>query len=175
MLLNGEDNQSRFQVIHSAGLLALPAKCAVCGGVNKEFYVDFGLQIEFFGAIYFCNECMNAAGARVGLVPEAQVFTLEKSLGELMETVQARVAVFKDLAAEINAAVTNGINRATALDFTITDCSVADTSDSEVTRENNDNAIGAAADAGESPSKSRTTRVSSDPSNDGKSAFAGIN
>jgi hypothetical protein len=49
---------------------ALPGKCAVCGAVDKPV-VDIGLDLEFYGVVYFCVECMTAAAQVLGMVDGA--------------------------------------------------------------------------------------------------------
>lgn len=45
---------------------ALPGKCAVCGAVDKPV-IDFGLDLDYYGVVYFCCECMKAASLVVEL------------------------------------------------------------------------------------------------------------
>lgn len=47
--------------------MALPAKCAVCGAVDRPV-IDFGLDVEWYGVVYFCTECFTAAAQILGLV-----------------------------------------------------------------------------------------------------------
>ncbi len=49
----GQHTLSRFQVIDN-GCLALPGKCAGCGTASAKRYVDFGLDLDFYGVVYFC-------------------------------------------------------------------------------------------------------------------------
>ena len=48
---------SRFQLVPQVATMA-PGKCCVCGGSEKEFFVDFGFQLDFYGSVYFCNDCI---------------------------------------------------------------------------------------------------------------------
>lgn len=45
---------------------ALPGKCAVCGAVDKPV-IDFGLDVDYFGAVVICTECMKTANQVVEL------------------------------------------------------------------------------------------------------------
>lgn len=45
--------------------MAFPAKCAICGSGTKKV-VDFGLDIEFYGVVYFCEECVGTIAAVSG-------------------------------------------------------------------------------------------------------------
>lgn len=49
---------------------ALPGNCAVCGAVNKPV-IDIGLDLEFYGVVYFCVECMRSAAEILGMVDGA--------------------------------------------------------------------------------------------------------
>jgi hypothetical protein len=49
---------------------ALPGKCAVCGAVDKPV-IDIGLDLEFYGVVYFCVECMRSAAEVLGMVDGA--------------------------------------------------------------------------------------------------------
>jgi hypothetical protein len=52
---------------------ALPSKCVVCGSgpeAGRKF-VDFGMQIDPYGAVYFCSACVvNMANAMGFVTPE---------------------------------------------------------------------------------------------------------
>ena len=47
---------------------ALPHCCKLCGGGanSKEWFVDTGSYEEFYGAIYYCNECFNYMATLAG-------------------------------------------------------------------------------------------------------------
>lgn len=64
----------RFKVLD--GPVALPGKCAVCGGVKGKF-VDFGLDLDFYGAVIFCVPCIVAAAEVVDLIPGSKYRELE--------------------------------------------------------------------------------------------------
>lgn len=46
--------------------VTLPGKCAVCGAVNKPV-IDFGLDLDYYGTVVICVECMHNAMQVVGL------------------------------------------------------------------------------------------------------------
>lgn len=50
--------------------MALPGKCAVCGAVNRPV-VDFDMDLDVYGAVYFCVECLTCAAALLGMVDGA--------------------------------------------------------------------------------------------------------
>lgn len=45
--------------------MAFPAKCAICGSGTKKV-VDFGLDIEFYGVVYLCEECVGTIAMVAG-------------------------------------------------------------------------------------------------------------
>ena len=46
-----------------------PAKCANCGSAKPDGrqYIDFGLQIDFYGALFFCGFCLKDIATNMGL------------------------------------------------------------------------------------------------------------
>jgi len=57
---------SRFQLLPSP--VTHPGKCAVCGAVNRPV-VDFGANVDFYGALYFCESCLAEAATLIGMIP----------------------------------------------------------------------------------------------------------
>ncbi len=55
----------RFQLLDKP--IAAPGKCAVCGSVSKPV-IDFNFNLDWYGAVYFCVECMQSAARAIGLV-----------------------------------------------------------------------------------------------------------
>jgi hypothetical protein len=50
------------------GGLPLPGKCYYCGGATKEKYLDTGIQIEFYGALIICEECMSFLASKMNYI-----------------------------------------------------------------------------------------------------------
>lgn len=49
----------------------LPGCCRVCGGASKPWYLDLGTSEEFYGAVYYCNECLAEMARLAGyMTPE---------------------------------------------------------------------------------------------------------
>lgn len=62
---------ARFQLLSSP--LVIPGKCAVCGSPSRPV-VDFGMTLEFYGAVYLCVVCLTEAGRVINMVT-AEEFT----------------------------------------------------------------------------------------------------
>jgi len=61
--MNGEELQSRFSILERP--LLSPGVCAVCGTAERQV-VDFGLDLEFYGRVYFCRDCTTQIGTVFG-------------------------------------------------------------------------------------------------------------
>lgn len=62
---------SRFQITEGNPQQP-PHKCAVCGSINGTF-IDFGLDLEFYGTVYFCVEnCFTQLANELGYRSPAQ-------------------------------------------------------------------------------------------------------
>lgn len=73
------DPRGKVQVIQT---LALPAKCAVChapaDGIKQ--FVDFQLQIDMYGAVNFCVECLVPVAEACGFIPTKEFSDLAEVL-----------------------------------------------------------------------------------------------
>jgi hypothetical protein len=56
----------RVQLLNTP--VAAPGTCILCGGADKPV-VDFGKQIEWYGAVYFCMDCIREVSQVIGYVP----------------------------------------------------------------------------------------------------------
>lgn len=61
---------SRFQLLSSP--IAVPGKCACCGTATRPV-VDFGMTLEFYGAVYFCETCLAEAARAIGFVSPEEI------------------------------------------------------------------------------------------------------
>lgn len=46
---------------------ALPGKCACCGSVERPV-VDFNFDLDFYGAVYLCTDCLGEAASIAGIL-----------------------------------------------------------------------------------------------------------
>lgn len=71
-------NLGRFQVLTYNQLIA-PGKCAGCGGFNaKARYIDFGLELDFYGVVYLCLDvCFTEVANQIGFISPEQALRLK--------------------------------------------------------------------------------------------------
>lgn len=64
-----------------------PGKCANCGSTKQDGrkYIDVGLHIEWYGALFFCSLCMHELAKALGLFEKQ-----DRELLELREKLAAR-------------------------------------------------------------------------------------
>lgn len=64
-----------------------PAKCANCGGFKDDgrLYIDFGLQVDWYGAVFLCGHCLSEISIKMGLhrALEVKILQLEEKIEEL--------------------------------------------------------------------------------------------
>lgn len=88
---------------------ALPAKCISCGSVNKPV-IDFGMSLNRYGAVYFCEDCIGEAARVMGFIkPEeaiAQKLKSEQSTNDYLSS-NDLVAVPRGIYADLNDAIDN--------------------------------------------------------------------
>ncbi len=51
---------------------ALPSCCIMCPGSAREWFIDTGIQIEWYGAVVICKLCVVAMGQMFGMLTEVQ-------------------------------------------------------------------------------------------------------
>lgn len=63
------NNLGRIQLVYGSPP-ALPGKCVVCGSVScNDGFVDTGWEIDFYGVVYFCANCIREVLGVVGYLP----------------------------------------------------------------------------------------------------------
>lgn len=109
---------NRFQIIRIP--LVSPGKCATCGytGGDDRQFIDFGFDLDFYGAVYFCTGCFTDACMQMGFVGPDKFKDLSQIVDEQGSKIQAIVAE--------NAKLRDALNN---LNFLGT---VADSSDSPI-------------------------------------------
>ena len=66
---------SRFQLLPLP--VVSPGKCACCGAPDRPV-VDFGMTIQFYGAVLLCVTCMTEAAAVIDMVPAVELIAAER-------------------------------------------------------------------------------------------------
>lgn len=75
--------QSRLTVLDNPVLA--PGICSLCGsaGGDDRKFIDFGKQLEWYGAVYFCSFCIREAAEAIDYIPVANFDELHKEFREL--------------------------------------------------------------------------------------------
>lgn len=78
--------QSRIQIMDTP--LLAPGVCFVCGtaGLDDRKFIDFGKQIEWYGAVYLCSECIKEVAIAIGFIPVADFNGLLEEFKSLSTT-----------------------------------------------------------------------------------------
>ena len=76
---------TRVQILESP--VAAPGVCCLCGCSHNEDrkYVDFGKQLDWFGAVYFCTICFAEIAMSIGYVPHGKTIAVQEELALLMK------------------------------------------------------------------------------------------
>ncbi len=75
-------SSGRFAIVEVPS--ALPGSCKCCGSASKKFYIDTGTQEEFYGAVYYCNDCMGEMAELAGYVTPIANLKIVEMLEELL-------------------------------------------------------------------------------------------
>lgn len=62
--------------------MALPGTCIMCPGSVRRWFIDTEIQIEWYGAILICDECVTHMGHLFGMKTQAEVDILVTTLAE---------------------------------------------------------------------------------------------
>lgn len=82
-----ENPNSRFRILNAA--ILAPGTCILCksaGGDGRQF-IDLGIQVDWFGAIYFCTYCIGEAATLLGFEKSDGLAKL-KAVNDLIEAQQ---------------------------------------------------------------------------------------
>lgn len=69
-----------------------------CPGSVRDFFIDTGIQIEWYGAVIICQECVTAMGQQFRMLSEGQAELLRSALAESDNTIyelQKRLAALE--------------------------------------------------------------------------------
>lgn len=101
---------SKFQVVKDHQLIS-PGKCTGCGKISGDF-VDIGLELDFYGVVYFCVSCIVEIANQLEYYSPAQQKIIRDSniklreinakLREKLEKSNAALAAFAELSRDRN-------------------------------------------------------------------------
>lgn len=96
----------RIAVINTP--VAAPGVCCLCGtsGGDDRTFVDFGKQLDWYGAVYFCNFCFTEVSQALNFIPVAKYSELHTEFRELLVKYNQLKARFE----VINSALRNGLD-----------------------------------------------------------------
>lgn len=57
---------------------ALPGECFLCGSSKREAFLDTNINIEFHGAVYLCQTCVEEIAAYFGMASSKRTSHLEE-------------------------------------------------------------------------------------------------
>ena len=64
--------------------IALPGACYFCGSGDKSPYIDWGVSIEFYGALYTCHQCTESVAMLLGMLSERAAEALKEQNDRLI-------------------------------------------------------------------------------------------
>lgn len=76
---------SRFRLLDAP--IAAPGTCILCksaGGDERKF-IDLGIQVDWYGAIYFCTFCITEAAQILGLRSVENIEQISASYNEMVQ------------------------------------------------------------------------------------------
>lgn len=94
---------SRFKILDAP--YATPGKCAVCGYAasgnetepdDKRQYIDFGLDIDYYGVVYICTTCIHELTHQLGYILPVEADEFENKIEELTSRI-TRLEVVTDV------------------------------------------------------------------------------
>lgn len=98
--MTNEEGASRFKFKVLPLPEALPVACIACG-VSTKPVVDFGVSIDYYGAVYICVDCVKEMAHMFGFVPRKEfenvVDELEVVKANLKDAENAVTDAVKDI------------------------------------------------------------------------------
>jgi hypothetical protein len=72
--------------------VAAPGVCVICRSAGDGFrdFIDFGFQIDYYGAVYFCSECIIPVVIALGYVSESKIEDTVKENTDLKKNLQLK-------------------------------------------------------------------------------------
>lgn len=73
-----QQGSNKIQISEHANVA--PNKCANCSFSGREpgrYFIDFGVDLEFYGTVYLCTECFAECANIIGWIPPAEADRLK--------------------------------------------------------------------------------------------------
>lgn len=64
---------------------ALPGCCWLCRSSNREYYIDTQQSIDFYGAVYLCDKCIEEMASHFGMLSVVDAKNLQEANKDLEE------------------------------------------------------------------------------------------
>lgn len=101
MALSEAQINGRFKFLERPA--SLPGKCACCGAVTKPV-IDFGFDLDFYGVVYLCVDCLGeaftimrdsfaAAGSQAVPLPTVNVEAVDEYLRTVTESTNRLISL----------------------------------------------------------------------------------
>lgn len=92
-------SQSRVQIVNAP--VAAPGVCILCGSASDENrkFIDFGKQLDWYGAVYLCTLCMLDVAEAIGYISKLHFDSLNlahKKLQAEYAQLEAKYKTVKD-------------------------------------------------------------------------------
>lgn len=93
-------NMSKYRIL--AVPMFKPGKCGNCGASKNDGrqYIDFGLEVDWYGTVYLCTDCLKDIAVNAGLFKEQE----EKMLALMVEN--ERLIALKEQGENLHETVT---------------------------------------------------------------------
>lgn len=97
--------QSRINVLDNPVLA--PGVCCLCGcaGDGERKFIDFGKQLDWYGAVYFCTVCIIEVAEASGFIPVANFDKLHSDYRKLGVEIDQLKAKYEPYEKAINSVV----------------------------------------------------------------------
>lgn len=69
---------------------ALPRSCVICNASSNGMkdFIDFNFSIDYYGAVYFCSDCMIPIALSLGLCFQKDLIEAEQEANDLRATLE---------------------------------------------------------------------------------------
>lgn len=97
--------QSRYSILDAP--ILEPGTCFTCGSAGNDDgrkFLDFGKQIDWFGAVYLCTECIREIAEALGFLPVDkfnELFDINKNLQISLDQANASNQRIRDVYADL--------------------------------------------------------------------------